>query len=265
MGTLDDTDAQASRAWPELEALANPARERRRLPPEVRSRIILELCAVAPLSVKDLSTLLQRSEAYVGDAIRPLVAAGDLTFLYPDQPRHPKQKYRAASQPLAASASRFEPAGAPAEPVAKPPATPARRQPGIASPAEPRLEPPAEPRLEATRPVPVSPSMSPPEAARTSPEERGTGSFPNHFTNGVVVLLTGILLAVLDVPAWLIYALLTALALAAAHVLAHSQQYERFRELLGKTRGRLAFVILKSAVAAAEIAIIYFVTNAVAG
>jgi hypothetical protein len=45
--------------------------------------------------VKELSILLDRSEAYIGDAIRPLVNDGSLTFLYPDQPRHPRQKYLA--------------------------------------------------------------------------------------------------------------------------------------------------------------------------
>lgn len=91
-----DTDPEselASRIWPHLERMAAVARERRRLAPAVRDRLVLELCSMAPLSARELGILLNRSEAYVADAIHPLVTAGDLGFLYPDQPRHPRQKY----------------------------------------------------------------------------------------------------------------------------------------------------------------------------
>jgi hypothetical protein len=96
---LEFTDGELQSAWPELELLARPARERRRLDPTLFSALIVALCARAPLSVRQLSVLLRRSEAYVGDAIRPLVATGRIGFLYPDQPKHPRQRYVAASSP----------------------------------------------------------------------------------------------------------------------------------------------------------------------
>jgi hypothetical protein len=98
-----EADAQNQPIWPELEEIARPAREHRRLAPAARSEIIIRLCARAPLSVRELSILLDRSEAYVGDAIRPLVNSGELTFLHPDQPRHPRQKYLAGGSEIPAA------------------------------------------------------------------------------------------------------------------------------------------------------------------
>lgn len=225
---MDDSDAQASGVWPDLEALARPARERRRLPPETRSRIILELCERAPLSVKELSLLLDRSEAYVGDAIRPLVTAGNLTFLYPDQPRHPKQKY------LAAADQRLEVVEAP-------------KAPAVVVPEEPP-------------PIFERPSVARPVAERPTPSR-----FPNQLTNIVVVVVTGILLATLDMRWWFFLALLAAFALSLAHVVAHSSQYEKFRELQASSHRRdLMFMLLKSGVAVIEILLVYFVANAIA-
>jgi hypothetical protein len=110
---LEDTDAQGQLFWPELQELARPARERRRLPPDTRSEIIVRLCSRAPLSVKELSILLDRSEAYIGDAIRPLVNDGSLTFLYPDQPRHPRQKYLAGRNASSNQVTILDPDDAP--------------------------------------------------------------------------------------------------------------------------------------------------------
>ena len=229
---MDDSDAQASGVWPDLEALARPARERRRLPPDTRSRLILDLCRRAPLSVKELSLLLDRSEAYVGDAIRPLVTAGDLTFLYPDQPRHPKQKY------LAAPGERIQTVEMP-------------------KPAAPRIVEAAAKPLVFERPAVELP---PREPAGPAPSR-----FPNQLINIVVVVVTGVLLATLHTPSWFLFALLAASALSLAHVIARSSQYERFRELQHPDQRRgLLFMVLKSGVAVIEIVIVYFATSAFA-
>ena len=117
---LADKEARASLAWTELEGVAAMARERKRLPPDLRDDLVVKLCSVAPLSARELATLMQRSEAYISDAIQPLVRSGRLTFLYPDQPRHPRQKYIGSE---AAAPARTEPAAAaptPAPPVLSP-------------------------------------------------------------------------------------------------------------------------------------------------
>src|SRR5687768_15720548 len=89
---FDTSDWPYRLLWPTLETMARPARERRRLAPAIRDDLISLLCAKVPLSVRELATLLDRTEAYTGDAIRPLVENGRLTFLFPSQPRHPRQR-----------------------------------------------------------------------------------------------------------------------------------------------------------------------------
>jgi len=108
---LDGTDFDLALIWPELQRMARPARERRRLDPEIFTALLAELCERAPLSVKELAALLNRSEAYVGDAIRPLVGSGTLAFLYPDQPKHPGQRYVAGTMAEAVSAAAEDGAG----------------------------------------------------------------------------------------------------------------------------------------------------------
>jgi hypothetical protein len=261
---LDDTDARASEVWPELEKLALPAREKRRLEPATRSRII---CQRAPLSVKELSALLNRSEAYIGDAIRPLVNAGDLTFLYPDQPRHPRQKYLAASQN-----------DHPAAPVAPEPVIPERVVHDRVTPDEVTSAPVTGGPLT---PKPVAPVRKPPSPERLGPPTAASsdassedapppaptgGRFPNQLTNLTVVFTTGILLALLDAPVWFLFAALAAVGLAAAHVHTNSLQFEQFHELQGFRRRRsLSFIVLKAGVSAAEIALVYYATSFIAG
>lgn len=80
-------------SWMQLEAIAAPARQTRRLLPTERDRIILGLCALVPLSLADLAQLMNRNEAYLREAVRVLIASGSLAFQYPNQPNHPQQKY----------------------------------------------------------------------------------------------------------------------------------------------------------------------------
>lgn len=244
---MEDNDAQARGVWPDLEVLALRARQRRRLPPETRSAIILQLCRRAALSVKDLSVLLDRSEAYIGDAIRPLVSGGDLTFLYPDQPRHPKQKY------LTAGATPAGPAPAPV-PSPRPTPAPAPALMGGPAPAFPRPEP-------AREAGPVSAPTSAPAPASDEPSD-AKARFPLQAVNTILVIAIGIILARQAVTTWPIYAAIAAMLLAAAHVVTRSRQFEQFRVLHGKRNRTPIFVLLKGAVAVAEIAIVYFMTNA---
>ncbi|MGQ0562856.1 MAG: hypothetical protein ACT443_13395 [Gemmatimonadota bacterium] len=241
VSALDDTDAQASRVWPELEALAQPARERRRLPPETRSRIIIELCALAALSVKELALLLDRSEAYVGDAIRPLVNSGRLTFLYPDQPRHPKQKYLTGKTAAAANGH------------------------GRYSPPQLRRIVPAEAPLSTKSPAPpaTEATASPaPVALAPAPAGRGESRLTSQLANILAVAITGILLATLRPSLWALYALLIALALALTHLLSRSPQYQQFRALPAAGRKRaLTFLLLKAGVAFGEIALVYMLAG----
>lgn len=51
----------------------------------MRSEVIVRLCSRAPLSVRELSVLLDRSEAYVEDAIGPLLRSGAITPAPPDR------------------------------------------------------------------------------------------------------------------------------------------------------------------------------------
>lgn len=259
---MDDTDAQARDPWPELERIAQPARERRRLPPEVRGAIIAELCAVSPLSVKELSTLLDRSEAYIGDAIRPLVTAGNLTFLYPDQPRHPKQKYIAGKAtavavppPVAAvrpsEAVRFEP----------PP-------PKIGTPAFEAG--PIGSRYVARSEVQVSIAHAQAQRDTEKPdvevveEEPAANALPNQWTNAVIVIVVGLALSQWHTALWPFIAVASGAALAFVHVLSNSNQYRRFRELhQDGSQGRIFFVLLKGGVAVVEIALVYFAAGAI--
>lgn len=256
---MDDTDAQAQPYWPDLEELARPARERRRLPPEQRSQIIVQLCGRAPLSVKELSVLLDRSEAYVGDAIRPLVNAGDLTFLYPDQPRHPRQKYVSVRNNGAAAAKPAVSAPPQAHERYAPP--PPRIEPTPAPVMIPRPAPTATP---APAPIPVSgPAPSPAPLDEPPIEERRAPRFPNQWTNIAFVLAIGLALALTSQTNWLALAAIAAAALSWWHLTADSSQYRRFRTLQPRRNRRVTFVLLKSAVTLAEIAVVYLVAHAI--
>jgi hypothetical protein len=246
---LDETDAQGQSVWPELVELARPARERRRLLPETRSKIIIQLCARAPLSVKDLSILLDRSEAYVGDAIRPLVNAGALTFFHPDQPRHPRQKYIAARVTAESPAT-------PAVPIPGPPLHP--RPTPAPGPVQPR--PPVRPASAAVRDALLEPNVTTAGAVRSAAPR-----YPNQLTNIAYVLVIALGLAIARVPAWYLFTVVAAAALAFWHVGSESGQYRRFRELRGYQNKPAEFLLLKSAVVLVEIALAYLLADAFIG
>ncbi|HET9440861.1 MAG TPA: hypothetical protein VFO52_11855 [Longimicrobiales bacterium] len=223
---MDDADAQSQPFWPELEEIARAARERRRLVPAERSEIIVRLCGRAALSVRELSILLDRSEAYVGDAIRPLLNAGQLTFLYPDQPRHPRQKYMAAAKP-STQARQFD-FPEPSLPQDRLRERDVEREAGFA----PRSPGPA---------------------------------IPNRWTNLTIALLAGLLAGLTGMRLWWLLALTTALLVSWWHIRVDSAQFRQFSllSLMGnKARG---FVLMKSPVTFVEISLVYLAVRVLAG
>ncbi len=86
-GAIDDVTRR------ELTEIAGPARNRRRLDTATRDAIIVALCARAPLSLREIASLVVRDEMYLSDVLSKLVASGRLRFLYPEQPSHPRQRY----------------------------------------------------------------------------------------------------------------------------------------------------------------------------
>ena len=241
---MDETDAQRQPYWPELEEIAKPARVHRRLSPERRSEIITSLCRRAPLSVKDLSILLDRSEAYIGDAIRPLVNSGELTFLYPDQPRHPRQKYMAASDVVIDLTPIDEEESAQvSQSYLAPPARIDRRR------EDPPFRAPTADRL------PASASPRAPEMA---------AGFPNAWFNLVYAIAAGIALGWYNPPYWWAIAIAAALLLSIWHRLAGTTQYRQFADIETLPGGTL-FLLLKSLVTFIEIAAVFFGTRAILG
>lgn len=79
-----------------LQEIARPSRERRRLNAATRDDILVKLCTIQPLSLRELSRLMDRDEGALREIVRSLVSNQQLSFLYPDRPNHPQQKYTAA-------------------------------------------------------------------------------------------------------------------------------------------------------------------------
>ncbi|WP_244136238.1 ATP-binding protein [Burkholderia vietnamiensis] len=66
-----------------------------KMKPEALRELILELCAIEALSLRDLAALLDRSPDFIRiQYIRPLVVEGLIVPEFPDRPRHPAQRYR---------------------------------------------------------------------------------------------------------------------------------------------------------------------------
>ncbi len=243
---MDEPDAQKQPYWPELEELAKPAREHRRLAPETRGQIIIRLCRRAPLSVKDLSVLLDRSEAYIGDAIRPLVTAGELTFLYPEQPRHPRQKYMAASEINVDLSGAEE-------------AVPLDIPQGYLAPPS-RQERSRED--SAVRGAPSAPPFPSPPVRQMPPEE--PPRFPNQVVNLVLALLAGVILGLTAPALWWLIAIAVSFVLSFWHRLANSGQYRHFGTL-DAFPSDAAFILLKSLVTFVEIAVVFLAIRAITG
>jgi ATP-dependent DNA helicase RecG len=98
----DSSDAQTASAaesgtlWEELRRRAAPVRDRSYVNAQTRDDVVVQLCLLTPLSLRELAELLQRSKDHTRAIVASLVALGRLTYLYPDQPNHPRQRYVAA-------------------------------------------------------------------------------------------------------------------------------------------------------------------------
>ena len=67
-----------------------------RNPPERLRNVIYRLCAWKHLQATHLAGLLGRGQNYLVERhLRPMLEAGELEYLYPENPAHPKQAYRA--------------------------------------------------------------------------------------------------------------------------------------------------------------------------
>ncbi len=79
--------------WNELMQLGTIIRDHPRVNRLTLETVIVQICALAPLGVNDLETLLQRKKQYLLKIIRALIASGRINYFYPHQPNHPRQKY----------------------------------------------------------------------------------------------------------------------------------------------------------------------------
>ncbi len=68
---------------------------KKRVPPGELDSIVYDLCRWRPLDIKELASLLNRKPDYLRRSARRLMATGRLDYVYPDNPTHPEQKYRA--------------------------------------------------------------------------------------------------------------------------------------------------------------------------
>ena len=271
-------DDPAALVWEELERIARPARDKRRLPPPVRDNLIVALCGRAPLSVRELALLLNRSEAYIADAVQPLVSSGRLSFLYPDQPRHPRQRYAArwTDAPLtdiADAAEPGEPDDAPFQPpndsglgvsvetedadATEPePALPVAQQGYAPSVQNPTNQP------EELMPTPQTAQATGTEDA--SPTESGS-TLLNARTNWILAGVVGVVLGLMQPALWPLIAIIASAVIASLHVVTDSVQYRAFRQLDSTRAGNTKFILLKAAFALVEIVILYLLTAALFG
>lgn len=87
----------ATDLWRQLLAIAAGVRDQHHTDASTRNDVIVELCAITPLSLRQLTDLLGRDPDHLRDVIRPLMSSGRLAHLYPGKPSHPKQRYTAAN------------------------------------------------------------------------------------------------------------------------------------------------------------------------
>ncbi len=186
--------------------------------------------------MRDLSILLNRSEPYIGDAIRPLVTSGQVQFLYPDQPKHPRQKYIEASQAV------VEPSPPPSPP---PPIEPVAAPPRLRDPVPTRT---SDPGAAAHRPSPRAP-VEP------------IGGWGGPLVSVAAALTIGIAFALAGIDRWVLYATGLALAFAVALVLTRSRQHALYLERVhargapAKTHEMVLFFLIKAPFTFAEIAL----------
>lgn len=62
--------------------------------PQIIQELVLDLCRIRPMSLKELSDFLQRREDYlISKYIRPMLTNKLLHYLHPEMIKHPEQAY----------------------------------------------------------------------------------------------------------------------------------------------------------------------------
>ena len=87
--------------WAELNTIASPARENRRLPPKELESAISKLCHKRWVTRRQLAELLQRNaDGLRSRFLTPMVEHGLLVLRYPEKPNRVDQAYTKANNPL---------------------------------------------------------------------------------------------------------------------------------------------------------------------
>lgn len=91
-----ELDGLSSELAPMSSELAQAIKALGRRPrPAAMRHVIRRLCAAKPMLPGDLALLLDRNTDYLQQRyLSPMVQAGELVYLFPDQPTHPQQAYR---------------------------------------------------------------------------------------------------------------------------------------------------------------------------
>lgn len=79
--------------WEHLERIAQPVADVDYIDTRKRNEVILALCEQSALSLLELTWLLHRAKPYVRRLLKDMIDSGQLTYLYPDRPQHPHQRY----------------------------------------------------------------------------------------------------------------------------------------------------------------------------
>jgi DNA-binding transcriptional ArsR family regulator len=77
-----------------LMKLTKKARMSPRLQPDEFDEIVIQMCRIVPLRVRQIAELTSRTTVYMRSRITKLVKAGRLEPLYPNRPNHPGQRYK---------------------------------------------------------------------------------------------------------------------------------------------------------------------------
>jgi ATP-dependent DNA helicase RecG len=95
----DDAQDTSDFMSADLVEISSIVRDRAYVDTKTRNDTIVLLCSHRPLSLQELAALLDRSPDSLRAALRSLVEAGRLAYLYPERRNHPRQKYRVPEPP----------------------------------------------------------------------------------------------------------------------------------------------------------------------
>ncbi len=85
---------------PSLRAIAAPAREKKRMSPELMRELIRRLCRGRFLSVQEMARLLRRGPKSLQERyLTPMCREGLLALRYPGKPNRPDQAYTSKGPP----------------------------------------------------------------------------------------------------------------------------------------------------------------------